>query len=402
MNILMIAPEPFFEPRGTPISVYQRLLALSRLGHCVDLATYHVGAEVEIRGVNIYRTPRLPFINEVKVGPSLAKLVLDIFLFVLAVKLIVRNRYDVIHSHEEASFFAMILAWVSRTIHVYDMHSSLPKQLKNFGYGYLWPAVKLFEVLEKAVLTSAHAVITIDDSLADHVRAVSSSTNVYTIENLPLDLESSGDDPETDSLRYELAVSNAIPIVYTGTFERYQGLKVLLSAFGAVKNEVENLALILVGGKQEQIDELKRAAHGFDLDGHVYFTGTVSPEIAATYMELAHVLVSPRIDGTAVPLKIYSYLQSGKPILATRISAHTQVLSDRSALLVEPTGEALAEGLLRLLGDKELRDRLALEARELARDRYDPSNYIVRVDQLYDRLALPVNISKQTASTTEN
>jgi hypothetical protein len=33
MNILMLAPEPYFQPRGTPISVFFRLKALSAMGH---------------------------------------------------------------------------------------------------------------------------------------------------------------------------------------------------------------------------------------------------------------------------------------------------------------------------------------------------------------------------------
>ena len=37
MKILMIAPEPFFEPRGTPFSEYYRIRALSALGHEIDL-----------------------------------------------------------------------------------------------------------------------------------------------------------------------------------------------------------------------------------------------------------------------------------------------------------------------------------------------------------------------------
>lgn len=53
MKILMISPEPFFEPRGTPISVYQRLQALSALGYQVDLLTYHVGQDVDIPGLTI-------------------------------------------------------------------------------------------------------------------------------------------------------------------------------------------------------------------------------------------------------------------------------------------------------------------------------------------------------------
>ena len=46
MRILMIAPEPFFEPRGTPFSEYHRIRALVELGHTVDLVTYPFGQAV--------------------------------------------------------------------------------------------------------------------------------------------------------------------------------------------------------------------------------------------------------------------------------------------------------------------------------------------------------------------
>ena len=42
----MIAPEPFFEPRGTPFSEYHRIRALLELGHTVDLVTYPFGRDV--------------------------------------------------------------------------------------------------------------------------------------------------------------------------------------------------------------------------------------------------------------------------------------------------------------------------------------------------------------------
>ncbi|UCG25849.1 MAG: hypothetical protein JSW55_07630, partial [Chloroflexota bacterium] len=73
----MIAPEPFLVPRGTPISVYQRLFALSSIGHQVDLLTYHIGDEVDFPGLAIHRIPNIPFVKNVKPGPSWAKLFLD-------------------------------------------------------------------------------------------------------------------------------------------------------------------------------------------------------------------------------------------------------------------------------------------------------------------------------------
>jgi hypothetical protein len=56
MKILMIAPEPFFQPRGTPFSEYHRLQALSKLGHEVDFITYPIGEDVDIEHVSIYRS----------------------------------------------------------------------------------------------------------------------------------------------------------------------------------------------------------------------------------------------------------------------------------------------------------------------------------------------------------
>lgn len=54
MRVLMIAPEPFFQPRGAPISVFFRLQALSRLQLEVDLLTYHLGEDVHMEGVRIW------------------------------------------------------------------------------------------------------------------------------------------------------------------------------------------------------------------------------------------------------------------------------------------------------------------------------------------------------------
>jgi hypothetical protein len=61
MRILMIAPEPFFEPRGTPFSEYHRIRALLDLGHTVDLVTYPFGKDVTLPGLRIFRAARPPF-----------------------------------------------------------------------------------------------------------------------------------------------------------------------------------------------------------------------------------------------------------------------------------------------------------------------------------------------------
>ena len=78
VKILMIAPEPFFEPRGTPFSEYHRIRALLELGHTVDLVTYPFGRDVSLPGLRVFRCLRPPFIRDVGIGPSFAKVPLDL------------------------------------------------------------------------------------------------------------------------------------------------------------------------------------------------------------------------------------------------------------------------------------------------------------------------------------
>src|SRR2546427_11903202 len=56
----MIAPEPFFEPRGTPFSEFHRIRALTDLGHQVDLVTYPFGEDVTMPGLRLFRCLRPP------------------------------------------------------------------------------------------------------------------------------------------------------------------------------------------------------------------------------------------------------------------------------------------------------------------------------------------------------
>jgi len=126
VRILMLAPEPFFEPRGTPFSEYHRLKALSELGHHVDLVTYPIGRDVAIPNLRIFRAWRPPLVSKVRIGPSFTKLVLDTLMLLTIARRVSRERYDAIHSHEE---MGLVGVWLSRWLgvpHLYDMHSSLP------------------------------------------------------------------------------------------------------------------------------------------------------------------------------------------------------------------------------------------------------------------------------------
>jgi len=401
MKILMISPQPFFEPRGTPISVYQRLEALSALGFEIDLLTYHVGKDVEFPNVKIHRVRKIKMIEHVRVGPSRAKMFLDVLVFLKAIRMLLGKRYDVIHSHEEAAFFSMFLAWIFRTRHLYDMHSVLSKQLSNFNYGNKPIFIRIFEFLERMVLKTCNAVITVGSDLEEYVRSVDSNIRVVTIENIALHAWKTQVQPnQVEQLKTKLNLNGRLPIVYTGTYERYQGLDMALASIKTVAKHYPNVIFVFVGAKNRQAKEYTVIARNLGLQDHTLFLDVVSPEESMVFLAYGSVLISPRLDGTTTPLKIYSYLHAEKPIVATDIPAHTQVLTSETAILVEPNEDAFAEGVLRVLNDPKLAEQLGKNAHQCALEKFNKQDYISKVDQIYKSLKSELNI-KQPALSQE-
>jgi hypothetical protein len=171
MHILMVAPQPFFRPRGTPFSVLHRIRGLSMLGHSVELVTYPFGESPSIPRLTIHRSPKPPFVSDVGIGPSVAKAVLDIPLFRFATRLARTRKYDLVHTHEEAGWLGARLRRTLGIKHLYDMHSSLPQQLANFGRFNVPPLVSMFERLEAYTLAGSDGVIAICQELHDHALA---------------------------------------------------------------------------------------------------------------------------------------------------------------------------------------------------------------------------------------
>jgi glycosyltransferase involved in cell wall biosynthesis len=98
------------------------------------------------------------------------------------------------------------------------------------------------------------------------------------------------------------------------------------------------------------------------------------------------VLVSPRLKGLNTPMKIYSYLDSGTAVLATRVRTHTQVLNDENAYLVEPEPLALGGGLADLLSDASLRERLARQAKAYVQREFTPEAAWRKLDTFYRQM----------------
>lgn len=383
MRILAIAPEPFFSPRGTPLSVYYRTLVLSQLGHQVDLLTYGQGDEVELEGVRIKRIPSFSRLGPVPVGPSLLKLFLDSVLTIKLLGLLLVRRYDVVDAHEESVFLARWLKPLFRYKLIYDMHSSLPQQLTNFRFTRSRVLIKAFELLENSSLKSAEAVITISPALAEYATAIMPNRDRhFLIENTLCDeirlVDRADITAEVESWQRQIPSDRAV-IGYAGTLEPYQGIDLLLEAFARIESEVPSAHLMIIGGNQEQVSHYRRQAEGYGLRDRCLFTGIVPIGVARALTRSATVLTSPRITGNNTPLKIYELLAGDTPFVATRIVAHTQVLTEDVCFLADPEPDDFARAVVDALTDSRLSSDKSKAANELYDRNYSRAEYVEKM-----------------------
>jgi glycosyltransferase involved in cell wall biosynthesis len=386
MHILMIAPEPFFEPRGTPFSEYHRIRALATLGHTVDLVTYPFGRDVELPGLRIFRCAKPPFISHVGIGPSWAKVPLNAMLLITAMRRALAGGYDAVHAHEEGGGIGVAIAALLRVPHLYDMHSSLPQQVANFNYRRMPGLTMLLRWLERLMIGGSRVVIVICEDLETTVRQVHGTVPVVLIENAP----GAGDRPQAgtgERIRASLGIDSETPVaLYTGTFESYQGLELLFEAMAIVAATRPEARLVLVGGSPPQVEAARARVAVLGIAGQVHFTGQRPAEDIPAYLDAATVLVSPRSTGTNTPLKIYQYLRSGRPTVATNLRTHTQVLSAETAFLADPTPAAFARAVLDAFADPERAAAIGERARQLAEVRYSDAAYLAKTRRACDLL----------------
>jgi glycosyltransferase involved in cell wall biosynthesis len=227
-------------------------------------------------------------------------------------------------------------------------------------------------------------VITICPELAKRAVTKCGSRPHAMIENTADNTKVFGNMPE--DLHGTLGLHGKKVILYTGTFEAYQGIDLLLGAFARMRTGHPRSHLLLVGGRPEQIEKYHTKVETLDLTDAVTFVGSVHPSRIPAFLRVADLIVSPRSHGTNTPLKIYEYMRSGRPLVATNLLTHTQILDAETALLVPPTEIGLADGMAKILDDLTLGRRLAEAAAARARTEFSDENYLSKVTAFYKQV----------------
>ena len=381
MRVLFISTQPFFEWRGSSIRVKFNILALEALGYDVDLLAPPIGQDVAEIKSRVVRTWSIPGVTKLSIGPSLLKLVFDVFLLFKGLHLALTRRYDVIHGTEEGGSIAWLISVLFRTRCIYEKHSD-PSSYKKKGLRNI--VMSAYRGVEAFTARRADAVITTGPGLAKQAKSYAPHTSVYCIPDIPSSLIES-DAHQVQELRERLlAEGESILITYVGSFAVYQGIDLLFETIPLVLNAAPNVRFVVIGGSSIEIDNYSKQLG--DFAKQVEFVGRVDPDVLPNWLSASDIVLAPRRAGINTPLKILDYFKAGTAIVATDTDANRLILDNKCARLCHYSSQSFFEEIYELVNNRELRDELAKNGRERYESTYNFSVFKKQLGDVYQSL----------------
>ena len=391
MRILMVTPTSFFSDYGGHIRILEETRALMALGHEVAIVTYNKGSDLP--GLDIRRTPPLPWRNDYEVGSSRHKYAFDVYLMWQTMREALRFRPDIIHGHmHEGALVGGIVAKLLRKPLVFDFQGSLTGEMVDHhflkGHGRRYTVFHRLEqfidnYLSSAILTSSIQAATLlkDDF---HVPAA----NIHPLPDcaVPNRFDPTAVSPqEKQNLREALGIPNGRLIVaYLGLLTDYQGIPHLIETAVRLKAAGENVHFLIMG--YPSVEHYQDLANHFKVDDIVTFTGKVEYRDAPRYLSLGDIAVAPKMSNTEGSGKLLNYMALEQPIVLYDSPVHREYLADLGVYAPMGDVKAFANALQALIHDPERRTALGPALRHRAITEYSWTVAAKRIVALYEEL----------------
>ncbi|HET6185355.1 MAG TPA: TIGR04063 family PEP-CTERM/XrtA system glycosyltransferase [Acetobacteraceae bacterium] len=174
--------------------------------------------------------------------------------------------------------------------------------------------------------------------------------------------------PPDPALVAALGLEGRTVLGFVGSFYRYEGLDLLLSALPRIRKRLSDVALLLVGSGPEEAALRARAADPA-LAGSVRFAGRVPHREVGRYYDLIDLLVLPRrrmrLTELVTPLKPLEAMAEGRLVLASDVAGHRELIADGATgfLFRADDPAALAERVLSVLAARHRHEATRAVAR---------------------------------------
>lgn len=358
---------PLFPPKwlgGVEIVTYNIAEYLARRGHEVHVITSldeGLPKECMEEGFFVHRI----FWREIRF--------LGCMLFWIKIFLVLKKiKPDIVHAQT-----------VGMGIPGYFAKTFLKKPYLIWGHGsevYYPMLVIKFIYIFKLVLKNADAVIALTEDMKKAIKKIY-NRDVLVIPN-GIDLEKFKDLSKV-TLRKGWKIEDEEKILtFVGTLRPFKGVEYLIRAMKIIRQKNADARLMLVGNGENR-EKLEKLVKELILEEYVRFIGKVQNEEVPEYMVASDIFILPSLS-EGFPVTVLEAMASGLPIIVTRVRGLQEIIKDgENGFLVEPKNpEQIAEKVLMLLEDEELRERISRNNKKRVND-YSWESIVERVEEVY-------------------
>lgn len=377
--------------------IHQMADALTRRGHEVHVITYHLADSRVTPGYQVHRIPNVRTYRKCSPGPTLQKLlVLDPMLAATLARVLRQGSFDVIHAHHYEGLLAALMARAMRPIPiVFDAHTLLESELPFYGMSMLQRVKRtLGRALDRHLPPRASHVVAVTDELRDKLLVnglpagdVTVITNGVECEHFDVPVPSRSD-------------AHPPKLIFTGNLAAYQGIELMLHAFAEVRRQRDGVRLHIMSDSSfepyEAMAQTLGIREAIDLERADF---NVLPQRLAE----ADVALNPRTQCEGIPQKLLNYMAAGKPIVSFEGSARGLIHRRRGWVVPDGDIQGFAAGILTLLTDQALAQRIGSNARRYVFSELSWDSVARRAETVYDRLlpeeAPPLHAHHQQPAT---
>jgi glycosyltransferase involved in cell wall biosynthesis len=260
-------------------------------------------------------------------------------------------------------------------------------------WGQRTPLMAQLQACERAALASATAIVVVAEASRTELTGMGIDPERILLNPNGVDAHRFARGGR-DEIRRDLDLQDTEVIGFLGSFGPWHGAPVLARAFAEVATRRPQARLLLVGDGPQR-DEVAQILRDRGVGDRAVLTGKVAPHRVPAYLDACDVLASPHVDlGGGVdffgsPTKLFEYMASGKPIVASRLGQIGEVLADGVSGILVPPGDvsALTEALERLLQDRVAATAIGAAARRAAIERHSWRNNAARLIERFRLVA---------------
>ncbi|MBI4525321.1 MAG: glycosyltransferase [Deltaproteobacteria bacterium] len=302
------------------------------------------------------------------------------------------QEYDLIHIHALFSYAAIPAAyWASRCGVPYVVRPL--GVLKRWGMQNRrrWLKKISLRLIESRILAGAALVhYTSEEERQEAAESVTVARSVI-IPNA-VDLSTNSVIIEKRGLfraRYPQLIGRTL-IVFLSRLDPIKGLDLLLPAFAKVRERHPRATLVMAGtGERAFVARLQREASRLGIELDIVWADFVSGEEKWALLADADLFVLPSYSENFGVAAVEA-MASGVPVVVSdQVGIHREIAEANAGLVVRCEAGALANAVIRLVGDAELRSRMGANGRHLSRAQFSPEAVAARLIQAYTSIAKP-------------